>query len=208
MSRPIRVLIVDDSALVRALLTDALSGSADIRVVGTAPDPIVARERIASFQPDVITLDIEMPRMDGLSFLRSMPSDRSAAVIIVSSLGQAGCSAALQALEAGAVDVVPKPGGPFSVGDLRFVLPDKIRTAHRAKRTPAGAQNGVVRPELKSAASGPRLPVIAIGAFDRRHRGVACAVIGFARCMSADRDCPAHSARVLPRFRRSPELVL
>jgi two-component system, chemotaxis family, protein-glutamate methylesterase/glutaminase len=164
MSRPIRVLIVDDSALVRALLTDALSGSADIRVVGTAPDPIIARERIASFQPDVITLDIEMPRMDGLSFLRSMPADHAAAVIIVSSLGQAGCSAALQALEAGAVDVVSKPGGPFSVSDLRFVLPDKIRAAHRAKRTPAAAQNRVVEPQLKSSASGPRLPVIAVGA--------------------------------------------
>lgn len=165
MSGPIRVLIVDDSALVRALLTDALSGSADIRVVGTAPDPIVAKERIANFQPDVITLDIEMPRMDGLSFLRSMPADRSAAVIVVSSLGQAGCSAALQALEAGAVDVVPKPGGPFSVRDLRFILPDKIRAAHRARRTPATAPNRAkVNADRKTAASGPSLPVIAIGA--------------------------------------------
>src|SRR5688572_27232577 len=134
MTRPIRVLIVDDSLIVRKLLTEALSTASDISVVGTAPDALVASESIAHFQPDVITLDIEMPKMDGLSFLRSLPASHTAAVIVVSSLGQSGCSAAIQALEAGAVDVVAKPGGPFSVGDLRSVLPDKIRAAYRAKR--------------------------------------------------------------------------
>lgn len=166
MKRPIRVLIVDDSALVRAILADALSAAADIQVVATAPDPIVAQERIASLQPDVITLDIEMPRMDGLSFLRSMPAERAASVIVVSSLGRAGCSAALQALEAGAAEVIAKPGGPTSVSDLRSVLPGKIRAAHRARaRSSANLQAIAPAESVKAPAQpGPNLPVIAIGA--------------------------------------------
>ena len=168
MKRPIRVLIVDDSAIVRKLLTESLNGAWDIEVVGTAPDPIVAKDRIGSLQPDVITLDIEMPRMDGLSFLRSLPAERSSAVIVVSSLAQSGCSAAMQALEAGAVDVVAKPGGPFSVGDLRNVLPGKIRAAFLAKRprafvTPAPACTPR-HLERVSSKTGPALPIIAIGA--------------------------------------------
>ena len=168
MTRPIRVLIVDDSLIVRKLLTEALSTASDISVVGTAPDALVASESIAHFQPDVITLDIEMPKMDGLSFLRSLPASHTAAVIVVSSLGQSGCSAAIQALEAGAVDVVAKPGGPFSVGDLRSVLPDKIRAAYRAKR-PRRLSNisapvrAACTPRV-TAGSGTGLPLIAIGA--------------------------------------------
>jgi two-component system chemotaxis response regulator CheB len=168
MKRPIRVLIVDDSAIVRRLLTESLSGSPDIEVVGTAPDPIIARDRITSMQPDVITLDIEMPRMDGLSFLRSLPADRSSAVIVVSSLARSGCSAAIQALEAGAIDVVAKPGGPFSVGDLRTILPAKIRAAFVAKRPRTiAAQPQLCIPscvERLSCKKGPALPVVAIGA--------------------------------------------
>jgi two-component system, chemotaxis family, protein-glutamate methylesterase/glutaminase len=168
MIPPIRVLIVDDSAIVRKLLTESLNGAPDIEVVGTAPDPIVAKDRIESLKPDVITLDIEMPRMDGLSFLRSMPAERSSAVIVVSSLAQSGCSAALQALEAGAIDVVAKPGGPFSVSDLRTILPGKVRAAFLAKRPRAfspRSQGSTYRPlGQPSLGKGPALPVIAIGA--------------------------------------------
>src|SRR4051812_20849876 len=168
MKRPIRVLIVDDSAIVRKLLTEALTGPADIEVVGTAPDPIVAKEKIAISRPDVITLDIEMPRMDGLSFLRSMPAEGAAAVVVVSSLGQSGCSAALQALEAGAVDVIAKPAGPYSVADLRFLLPTKIRAAYNAKRRHAAPLNPRVRTRVNSdriaGSGGPHLPIVAIGA--------------------------------------------
>ena len=166
MIQPIRVLVVDDSAIVRRLLADALNGAPDIEVVGTAPDPIVATERIAALKPDVITLDIEMPRMDGLSFLRRMPADRSAAVVVVSSLAQSGCSAALQALEAGAVDVVAKPGGPFSVADLRTVLPAKVRAAYQSKRPrrAATAAPKFAGPEKILASHGPSIPVIALGA--------------------------------------------
>lgn len=168
-SRPIRVLIIDDSALVRGVLSNALKGASDIEVVGTAPDPIVAQQQIATTNPDVITLDLEMPRMDGISFLRSLPVNRSAAVIVVSSLGKAGCSAALQALEAGAVEVVAKPGGRFSVGDLRSILPEKIRAAHRARRMIRTAirlepSSTAFPPAKSSSNSGPNFPVIAIGA--------------------------------------------
>ena len=169
MKRVIRVLIVDDSAIVRKLLTESLNVSSDIEVVGTAPDPMVARDRIATLQPDVITLDIEMPRMDGLSFLRSMPADVTSAVIVVSSFGQSGCSAALQALEAGAVDVVAKPGDPYSVSGLRTILPAKIRAAFLAKRSrasiaPGHACSATAPLDRRSSRKGPALPVIAIGA--------------------------------------------
>jgi two-component system, chemotaxis family, protein-glutamate methylesterase/glutaminase len=167
MRRPIRVLIVDDSAIVRKLLTEALNGAADIEVVGTAPDAFIAKGRIGSLQPDVITLDIEMPGMDGLSFLRSLPADMSSAVIVVSSFAQSGCAAALQALEAGAVDVVAKPGGPYSVSDLRSILPAKIRAAFLSRRPRAAALRHVSSParvDRPSLRKGPALPLIAIGA--------------------------------------------
>src|SRR5580658_3320590 len=95
----IRVLIVDDSAIVRKVLTEALSGEADIEVVGTAPDPFVARDKILLLKPDVLTLDIEMPRMDGVTFLRKLMQYHPMPVIVISSLGIASCKAALDALE-------------------------------------------------------------------------------------------------------------
>ena len=130
---PIRVLIVDDSAIVRKILTEALAGEPDIEVVGTAPDPYVARDKIVALTPDVLTLDIEMPRMDGLTFLKKLMQHHPMPVIIISSLGQASCTAALQALESGAVEVLAKPGGPYSVGELRLVLANKIRAAAAAR---------------------------------------------------------------------------
>ncbi len=107
--RKIRVLIVDDSALVRRILTEVLNQSYDVEVVATASDPFVARERIKEFNPDVLTLDVEMPRMDGLTFLRNLMRLRPMPVVMVSSLTDAGADITLRALEAGAVDFVAKP---------------------------------------------------------------------------------------------------
>jgi two-component system, chemotaxis family, protein-glutamate methylesterase/glutaminase len=125
----IRVLIVDDSAIARKILADALSGEPGLQVVGTAPDPYVARDKILALAPDVITLDIEMPRMDGLTFLRKLMRYRPMPVVVISSLAQHSCRAAIEALELGAVEVLAKPGGPYSVGELRDSLAAKIRAA-------------------------------------------------------------------------------
>jgi two-component system, chemotaxis family, protein-glutamate methylesterase/glutaminase len=126
-NRKTKVLVVDDSAIVRKMLTDALAGEPDIEVVGSAPDPFIARDKILALQPDILTLDIEMPRMDGLSFLRRLMAHRPMPVIIVSSLAQSGSSASLEALQAGAIDVIPKPGGPYSVGQVIDKLKERIR---------------------------------------------------------------------------------
>lgn len=134
MNAKIKVLVVDDSAIVRRILSDAISSQPDMEVVGTAPDPYVARDQILALEPDVLTLDIEMPRMDGLTFLRRLMKYHPIPTIIVSSLGQASCKASLDALHFGAVDVMAKPNGPCSVGDLRHSLASRIRAA-AASRT-------------------------------------------------------------------------
>src|SRR5581483_12412600 len=113
-SRKIRVLIVDDSAIVRKILSETLSAEPDLEVVGTAPDPYVARDKILSLNPDVLTLDIEMPRMDGLTFLSKLMHFHPMPVVVISSLAQPSCSVTMRALEIGAVEVLAKPGGPFS----------------------------------------------------------------------------------------------
>ena len=135
----IRVLIVDDSAIVRKILSETLAAEPDLEVVGTAPDPYVARTKILALEPDVLTLDIDMPRMDGLTFLRKLMDFRPMPVIIISSLAQSSCQAAVDGLRLGAVDVLAKPGGPYSVGELRIDLPNRIRAAAaaRLRRDPA-----------------------------------------------------------------------
>jgi two-component system chemotaxis response regulator CheB len=165
-SRKIRVLIVDDSAVVRKLLTEALSAEPDLEVVGTAPDPYVARDKIVSLAPDVLTLDIEMPRMDGLTFLNRLMRHHPMPVIVVSSLGQASCKAAITAMNEGAVEVVPKPGGPYSVGDLKLTLANKIRAAAGARIAPRAAAPAEAAPPALAAAGAPFHPkrVVAIGA--------------------------------------------
>lgn len=129
LGRKIRVLIVDDSAIVRKILSETLAEEPDLEVVGTAPDPYVARDKILALHPDVLTLDIEMPRMDGLTFLKKLMHFHPLPTVVISSLAQTSCRAAIQALELGAVEVVPKPGGPYSVGELRHTLALKIRAA-------------------------------------------------------------------------------
>jgi two-component system, chemotaxis family, protein-glutamate methylesterase/glutaminase len=134
---PIRVLIVDDSALVRKMLVAALAADKQIEVVGTAPDAYIARDKILALKPDVITLDIEMPRMDGITFLKKLMQYNPLPVIVISSLGHAACQASLDALQAGAVEILAKPNGPNSVGELGQTLAAKIRAA-AAARFPAG----------------------------------------------------------------------
>ena len=133
LPRKIRVLVVDDSAVVRKLVTDALASDPEIEVIGTAIDPYVARDKIKSLEPDVITLDIEMPRMDGLTFLRLIMEHRPMPVIIMSSLTQRGSQTALEALRIGAVDVLGKPGDSYSFGNLGPQLIEKIKAAAIAK---------------------------------------------------------------------------
>lgn len=127
MCAPIRVLIVDDSALIREVLTEHLSRQPGIEVVGAAPDPFVAREQIIALEPDVITLDIEMPRMDGLSFLKKLMKFHPVPTIIFSSLAGRGTQIAMDCLEAGAVEVLGKPQGAVSVGRVAARLGDIIR---------------------------------------------------------------------------------
>ncbi len=128
-TRPIRVLIVDDSATVRQVFANELARDPEIEVIGTAPDPYVARDKIVQLKPDVVTLDIEMPRMDGITFLRKLMQHYPLPVIIVSSLTPTGGEVALEALQAGAVDVMCKPGAAYSVGDMSVQLIDKIKAA-------------------------------------------------------------------------------
>lgn len=125
----INVFIIDDSAIVREILTEKLSLHPAINVVGSAIDPFVAREKIEHLDVDVITLDIEMPRMDGLTFLKYLMKYNPLPVIVVSSLTDKTNKASMEALELGAVDIVPKPGGPFSVEDVVELLIDRIITA-------------------------------------------------------------------------------
>lgn len=128
----IRVLIVDDSAVVRSVLKEALSRYADIEVVGEAPDPYVARDRIVELKPDVVTLDVEMPRMDGLSFLAKLMKHYPLPVVVVSSLTPESSEMALRALSLGAVDVIAKPGSTFSAPDVSKGLIQALRAAARA----------------------------------------------------------------------------
>lgn len=166
-SRKIRVLIVDDSAIVRKILSDALAGEPDLEVVGTAPDPYVARDKILSLRPDVLTLDIEMPRMDGLTFLKKLMHFHPLPTVVISSLAQTSCRAAVQALELGAVEVLPKPGGPYSVGELRNTLALKIRAAaasHVRRSAPAAPLSADRCPPTANHSVLPAGTVIAIGA--------------------------------------------
>lgn len=129
----IRVLVVDDSAVVRKIFTTELERDPGIEVIGTAPDPYVARDKIVALKPDVITLDIEMPRMDGLTFLRRLMKHFPLPTIVVSSLTPQGGNIAMEALDAGAVDVMCKPGAAYTVGDMAVELIEKIKAAAQVK---------------------------------------------------------------------------
>lgn len=129
----IKVLIIDDSAMIRKVFEQELSKDPEIEVVGTAPDPFVGRDKIVYLKPDVITLDIEMPRMDGLTFLGKLMKHYPVPVVIVSSLAKRGGDVALKAMELGAVEVLSKPGSAYSVGDMSEQLIEKVKAASKVK---------------------------------------------------------------------------
>ncbi|MBV9508285.1 MAG: chemotaxis response regulator protein-glutamate methylesterase [Acidobacteriia bacterium] len=160
----IRVLIVDDSATVRKILTEALSAESDIEVVGAAPDAYVARDKILALRPDVLTLDIEMPRMDGLTFLRKLMRSHPLPVLVISSLAQSYCRAALKALELGAVEVIAKPASPYSIESLRDSLAAKIRAAAAARILPEREASGTFPQSPRAISVHAPQNVIAIGA--------------------------------------------
>jgi two-component system chemotaxis response regulator CheB len=162
----IKVLIVDDSAIVRQILTRELSRTKDISVVATAPDPFVARNKILLHNPDVMTLDIEMPRMDGLSFLRKVMKHHPIPTIILSSLTTKGGKMALEALEAGAIDVISKPGESYTVGDVSSILIDQIRAASKISFEKIEKIRKEIQyaPRIQSALAKTTNRIIAIGA--------------------------------------------
>lgn len=165
----IRVLIVDDSAVVRRLVTEALAADPLLEVVGTATDPFVARDRIKELSPDVITLDLEMPRMDGLTFLGILMRERPTPTIVMSSLTKENSAQAMEALRLGAVDVLAKPGGPYSFGELGPRLREAVKAAARAKlRCLAPGRSGAGGAVSGRAEAPVRLVAAATGGDARR----------------------------------------
>lgn len=158
-----RVLIVDDSAVVRQVFAQALARDPDLEVVGTAPDPYIARDMIVELRPDVITLDMEMPRMDGLTFLRKLMEHFPLPVVVVSSLTQRGGRLAMEALDCGAVEVLCKPDSAYAVGDLANRLIETVKAAALVRLKPRTAPPAkVVSPKLAMTETTNR--VVAIGA--------------------------------------------
>jgi two-component system chemotaxis response regulator CheB len=146
----IKVLIVDDSAIVRQILSEELSRYRDIEIVGTAIDPYVARDKIVKLNPDVITLDLEMPRMDGLSFLRKLMKHHPLPVVVLSSLTPKNSETALKALDLGAVEVLCKPGSAYSTSDVSRSLANAIRAAASAKISVQKKESFVEGEDVKS----------------------------------------------------------
>jgi two-component system chemotaxis response regulator CheB len=169
---PIRVLIVDDSALIRQMLTEILIKDPEIKVVGTAPNALIARERIKALSPDVITLDIELPHMDGLSFLEKLMALHPLPVIMVSTLGRQSPTLALRAMELGAVDWVAKPALGIRrgmealeeelIGKVKFAAATQPRSITTTRQA-----SSFVREEPANDDIGR---VVAIGACRRAHR--------------------------------------
>lgn len=150
-SGKIRVLVVDDSSIMRQLLVALLSSDPEIEVVGTAPDPYVGREKLIQLKPDIITLDLEMPRMDGLTFLRKIMKHMPTRTIVISSLSQKGSELAMQAFEAGAIDVIPKPVLDLveNLKSMREEIVGRVKSAARARFQPVVAT--VPRAEARSS---------------------------------------------------------
>lgn len=160
----IRVLIVDDSAVVRSVFLQELSKDPEIEIIGAAPNPYVARDIMVKEKPDVVTLDVEMPRMDGVTFLTKIMQFMPTAVIVVSSLTSKGSQLALDALTYGAVDVMCKPGAAYTVGDMARELIDKIKMAAKVpirQRGAPGSDQGKVL--VEKALSRTTNQIVAIG---------------------------------------------
>lgn len=170
MAAKTKVLIVDDSALIRSVMREIVDSQPDMEVVGVAPDPLVAREMIRERNPDVLTLDVEMPKMDGLDFLERLMRLRPMPVVMVSSLTERGSETTLRALELGAVDVVAKPKMAIQSGMREYteLIADKIRAASRARvqartRPSAAAVSAQPLPALRNPLSSSEKLII-IGA--------------------------------------------
>ena len=188
MSRPVRVLIVDDSALVRQMLAQGLAADPKIQVVGTAADPYEARDKILALQPDVLTLDVEMPRMDGVQFLRRLMPQYPLPVVMVSTLTQHGAQVTMAALEAGAVDFVAKPSTSQGL-DLVEILAElrgKVKTAagidvSRWQGRTLPPPPAAFKPAAPPAGSADR--VIAVGASTGGTEAIRQLVEGFPAAM-------------------------
>lgn len=159
MSKKIRVVVVDDSALVRSLLAEIINRQPDMECIGTANDPLIAREMIRELNPDVITLDVEMPRMDGIDFLGRLMRLRPMPVVMISTLTERGAEVTMKALELGAVDFVSKPrvGLASGLNELATQIVDKIRVAavaqvRRAQRPPAPVASALAAPSAAGVA--------------------------------------------------------
>jgi len=158
----IKVLIIDDSALIRSILSEIIRSQPDMEVVGVAPDPLVAREMIKQCNPDVLTLDVEMPKMDGLDFLEKLMRLRPMPVIMVSSLTERGSEITMRALELGAVDFVTKPKLSIQSGmnEYAHVITDKIRAASKARIRARTVTTGAVGAHSLSVLPSVRNPLV------------------------------------------------
>jgi two-component system chemotaxis response regulator CheB len=164
MRLPVQVLVVDDSAVMRQFLTTLLEADPEIKVVGTAPDPLVARDKIKALNPDVVTLDVEMPHMDGVSFLRRIMTLRPMPVVMISTLTQAGAETTLEALEIGAVDFIAKPTS--LAGDMAALAIELQTKVKHAARTRVGARRApsVAAPPRKERLHRPTNKIVLVGA--------------------------------------------
>jgi chemotaxis receptor (MCP) glutamine deamidase CheD/CheY-like chemotaxis protein len=205
-----RVVVVDDSALVRSLLAEIINRQPDMQCVGAAADPLLAREMIRELEPDVITLDVEMPRMDGLEFLARLMRLRPMPVVMVSTLTEQGAEVTLRALELGAVDFVAKPRIGVADGLKRLAedITDKIRTAARAQMC-AGPPRRAAPPPPRPVRA-PRRAGAPVDREDhlrrrlhRRHRGDARTALRPAGRRAGGADHPAHAARLHPQLCRA-----
>ncbi|MHC4553618.1 MAG: protein-glutamate methylesterase/protein-glutamine glutaminase [Planctomycetota bacterium] len=164
-SKTTKVLIVDDSAIVRKILCRELEKESDIEIVGTAPDPYIAREKIVRLEPDLLILDVEMPRMDGITFLKKIMAHRPMPVIIFSSLTPKGSKTAIEALTSGAVEVIGKPGQSYTVGDSTADLLKTIRSISRNPGAYTVQKSTVIEtPVTNSHMAETTNKIIAIGA--------------------------------------------
>jgi len=160
LTKKIRALVVDDSALVRSLLAEIINRESDMECVGTANDPLIAREMIRELNPDVLTLDIEMPKMDGIEFLGRLMRLRPMPVLMISTLTERGAEVTMRALELGAVDFVAKPriGVVDGINDLASQIVDKVRVAAQAhvrrSTAPSASGNASTTPQTRNASIG------------------------------------------------------
>jgi two-component system chemotaxis response regulator CheB len=173
----IKVLIVDDSAVVRRLCGQILAAEPDIEVVGTAPDPYVARDLIVTRKPDVVTLDVEMPRMDGITFLKKLMKFYPLPVVICSTLTSRGGEKALEAMNAGAVEVICKPNEEHSLSSMADDLVHAVRSASQARSRPPPPSQQLVRQQISASHH-----LIALGA----STGGTVAIESILQCLPAD----------------------